>query len=141
RPRLSRYRLEVGVGCSDKRFEVEAIVPREKWPQVVRSAAPLVDGAAPVVARVMKATGRHLDQALVETRVGTFSVGHPFALPRFVSLPVAAAVKKLDPLPQQLGHARAHDRVNAIIASWMRRVPNIRGSISPAIPSTDTFAS
>ena len=72
--------------------------------QVIGSAAPLVDGAPPVVARVVQTAGSHLDQALVETTVRTLTVVRPFALPGFVRVPVAAAVKKLDALPEHVAH-------------------------------------
>src|SRR5207245_1128820 len=81
-----------------------AVVAWEIRLQVIRSAAPLVDGAPPVVARVVQTAGSHLDQALVETTVRTLTVVRPFALPGFVRVPVAAAVKKLDALPEHVAH-------------------------------------
>ena len=44
----------------------------------------------------MEAAGRDLDEALVETGVGSLAVGHPLVLPRLVGLPVQAPVKKTD---------------------------------------------
>src|SRR5206468_2569911 len=73
-------------------------------PQVGRAAPPFVDRAAPVPPRVVQASGRDLDQALVEARVRTPSIRCPFPLPGLVRVPVAAAVKKLDPLRQEWLH-------------------------------------
>lgn len=80
----------------DEGSERDPVVRGQIRPQIVRAAAPLVDGATPVSTRVMKTARGDLDQAFVETRVRAASVGRPFLFPDLVRIPVKAAVEKLD---------------------------------------------
>src|SRR5439155_13703275 len=86
-------------------------MPREVGPQIVGSGAPLVDRTTPVMAGVVEAARRDLNQPLVEACVRAFAVGRPLALPGLVRVPVAPAVKKLDPLHQKWVH-----RNNPVVA-------------------------
>jgi hypothetical protein len=90
------HRAKKAVDGGDERSQAHATMSGQVGPQVLGAAAPLVDRSASVVAGVMQATGRDLDQTFVERGVRTSAVGRPLLLPDLVGLPVKAAVEELD---------------------------------------------